>query len=320
MLRSCRYSREIISFTRSINLIYSYESRLKPETTAPVNHAQLRAFHAVAELGGFSTAARKIGLTQPALTVQVKALEKDFQVQLFDRVNRGIKLTDAGETLHALTRRYFAIETEAEEFLKSVGAFRSGQIRIAADGPYHVIPLLARIREEMPEMDVNVSFGNSNMVLEALVNYDAHIGVSSSEEFDDRFTVLSESQHPIILIVPQTHEWASVKSLSIKSLHKAPLIMREAGSSTRTVFLKALTDAGVQPDIVLELGSREAVREAVAAGLGLGVVQEAEFGNDSRLAAVSFTRNRPVADERLICLEERAATPLMRELARITES
>jgi len=250
--------------------------------------------------------------------VQVKALEKDFKVQLFDRVNRGIKLTEAGETLHALSRRYFAIETEAEEFLKSVGAFRSGQIRIAADGPYHVIPLLSAIRNELPEMDVNVSFGNSNAVIKALVDYDAHIGVSSSNDFDERFTVLSESRQPISLMVPKTHEWASVGSISIKSLQDQPLIMREAGSSTRQIFLESLADAGVEPEIVLELGSREAVREAVAAGLGLGVVQEAEFGNDLRLAAVSFTGKRPIAEQRLICLAERSRTPLMQELARVT--
>lgn len=282
-----------------------------------MNHAQLRSFHAVAELGGFSAAARQIGISQPALTVQVQTLERDFGVQLFHRIKRGVRLTDTGKTLLSLTQRYFSIESEAAEFLKSVGAFRSGQIRIAADGPYHVIPLLTTIRKQLPEMDVNVSFGNSDDVLTALKTYDAHLGLSSSPTFDDQYIELNRSQQAIVLMVPAQHSWSKLKTVSLKQLHEVPLVMREQGSSTRKLFEDALLEVGIKPRIVLELGSREAVREAVAADLGLGVVQAREFGNDSRLAAVAFNQSSPQAEERLICLKERAQTPLLRELTRL---
>ena len=117
-----------------------------------MNSTQLKAFHAVARLGGFTAAARALGLTQPALTHQVRGLEKAYDVQLFHRVGRSVTLTDSGEVLHGLTQRIFALEAEAEEFLRSVGGFETGRVRIAADGPYHVMSIVTA-----PEGDLSRS-------------------------------------------------------------------------------------------------------------------------------------------------------------------
>ena len=110
-----------------------------------MNHAQLKAFHAVARNGGFSSAARALGVTQPTLTVQVRALEDGYRVALFHRRGRRVTLTRAGEELYTIAQRYFSVEREAEEFLRAEGSLSRGRIAIAADGPFHVMPLIGAI-------------------------------------------------------------------------------------------------------------------------------------------------------------------------------
>ena len=159
-----------------------------------------------------------------------------------------------------------------------------------------------------------MSIGNSDNVLHALEDYSAELGVLGNVVLSDRFMVLRQSRHPIILMVPRGHQWAGRGSIDVKELNNAAMVMREPGSSTRRLFERGLADHGVRPHVTLELGSREAVREAVAAGLGIGAVQAAEFGGDDRLASVSVTGVDLIADEFVICLKERSETPLLRQL------
>ncbi len=279
-----------------------------------MNTTQLRAFHAVARLGGFTAAARALKLTQPAITHQVRSLERAYDVQLFHRIGRAVALSDAGEVLYGLTRRIFALETEAEEYLRSVGEFATGRVRIAADGPYHVMSIVTAIKAAYPGLDLKVAIGNSDAVLHALEDYDAEIGVLGNVELDDRFSVLRQSRHPIVLIVPRDHAWAGRDAVDVGELDGVEMVARERGSSTRRLFEEGLAAKGVAVKIALELGSREAVREAIAAGLGIGAVQAAEFTGDDRLTTVAVKGASLVAGEFVVCLKERRGTPLLKRL------
>jgi aminoethylphosphonate catabolism LysR family transcriptional regulator len=282
-----------------------------------MNHAQMKAFHAVAREGGFSAAARALGLTQPTLTVQVRALEEAYNVPLFHRRGRQVSLTRAGEELYTLTQRYFSVEREAGEFLRAEGGLSQGRVSIAADGPFHLMPLIGAISDELPGLEIVVSVGNSEAVVRALLDYEAEFGLLSEYRMDDRLAVLSASRHPIVLMMPAGHEWAGRSGISITELHGAPMVLREKGSSTRRTFETALAAAVITPKVVLEIGSREAVREAVAAGLGLGVVQEPELGEDARIAAAPIEGADLQATELIVCLEERRESPVMRRLAKL---
>ncbi|MDH3231564.1 MAG: LysR substrate-binding domain-containing protein [Alphaproteobacteria bacterium] len=282
-----------------------------------MNHAQLKAFHAVARNGGFSSAARALGVTQPTLTVQVRALEDGYRVALFHRRGRRVTLTRAGEELYTIAQRYFSVEREAEEFLRAEGGLSRGRIAIAADGPFHVMPLIGAIRDELPGLEIVVSVGNSEAVVRALLDYEAEFGLLSEYRMDDRLAVLSASRHAIVLMMPAGHEWAGRTSIPISELQDRPMILREKGSATRRSFEAALAAAGIAPRIALEIGSREAVREAVAAGLGLGVVQEPELGEDARIAAAQIDGADLQATELVVCLEERRESPVIRRLAKL---
>lgn len=277
-----------------------------------MNHAQLRAFHAVAREGGFSAAARSLGVSQPTLTVQVRALEDAFRVPLFHRRGRGVFATRAGAELFALTQRYFHVEREMREFLLAEGGLSRGRITIAADGPFHVIPLIGAIRDALPNLEVVVTIGNSAAVVDALLNYEAEFGLLSEYRMDDRLAVLAAMRHPIVLMMPADHPWAGRGAVDIDELRGQPMILREQGSATRRRFEAALAAARVTPRVVLEIGSREAVREAVAAGLGVGVVFESELGPDPRVRALAVRDAGLDATEYAVCLEDRRPLRVVR--------
>ena len=156
-----------------------------------MNQAQLRAFHAVAEEGVFTAAARKLGLSQPAVTVQVRALEDAFHVELFHRRGQTVALTRVGAELHTITTRMRLLEREAEDMLRAEGRLERGRVRLAADGPFHVISLIQAIRAELPGHEVSVAIGNSGTVLRALLDHEAEVGVLGEYPADDRFAVLA---------------------------------------------------------------------------------------------------------------------------------
>lgn len=284
-----------------------------------MNHAQLRSFHAVAREGGFTAAGHAIGLTQPAVTVQVKALETTYGVELFFRQGRGVRLTRAGEELYTMTRRLFALEEEAREFLLAEGDISTGVVHLAADGPFHIITLVQEIRQALPKFEVKVSIGNSANVRDALLDYEAELGVLGGEVTDKRFSILSSLNHPVILMMAADHPWAARDNVHISELEGQPMILREAGSGTRRSFEQALKKARVRPDRILEIGSREAVREAVAAGLGLSVVQEPELGADTRIASATISGLNIRTGESVVCLKERRQSPVIRRLAGLVE-
>ncbi|MGI9488629.1 MAG: LysR substrate-binding domain-containing protein [Geminicoccaceae bacterium] len=285
-----------------------------------MNQAQLKAFHAVAEEGGFTVAAARLGVTQPAVTVQVKALEAHYQVELFHRRPRQALLTAVGRELYQLTQRMVALEGQAETLLETEGGLGRGRLVIAADGPFHILPFIQAIRAELPSVSVRVSTGNSAFVRQALLDYQAEIGVLSEHGADQRFTVLASKQHAVILMIPAEHPWAGRPSISLAELEGVPMVLREKGSATRRRFEEALEAGNITPEIVLEIGSREAVREAVATGIGLGVIQEPEFGNDPRLVGARIKEVGIIANEYIVCLTERqnswllsALKPLLRQ-------
>jgi aminoethylphosphonate catabolism LysR family transcriptional regulator len=270
-----------------------------------MTHTQLRAFHAVAEAGGFTRAAARIHVTQPTLSGQVAALEEGYGVKLFERRGRGVELTDLGRGLHDVTRRLFGQEVEAEQLLTAARGLTSGLLRVGADAPYHVIPLLATFNRRHPGIRLSMSFGNSERVLQELLDRRCDIAVLADIGADARIHAVPFRRDRLVAFVARGHAWAGRRSLRLAELAGQRLVLRELGSTTRAIFERAIAEAGIEPGEMLEIGSREAVREAVAAGLGIGVVFESEFGRDPRLHRLHFRDADLRAVEYAACLQER---------------
>ena len=270
-----------------------------------MNHAQMRAFHAVATEGSFTKAARLLGVSQPAITIQVKALEETYGANLLHRSGQRVMLTDLGDDLLVITRRIFDLDQEAEELLSAARELRGGHLRAGADGPYFVMGVLAAFIERYPGVRVTVAMGNSQSVLRDLVDYRTDVAVVARVDDDRRFHAVPYISQPVVVFVPRTHEWGKRRGIRLAELEGQPMILREPGSSTRQILEDALAKAGIAPRVVMEIGSREALHEAVAAGLGIGVVEAAELGTDDRLTTIGITDANLEATEYVVCLKER---------------
>ncbi len=285
-----------------------------------MRYVQLRAFHYVAITGGFSRAAEELLLTQPAISDQVRKLEEEYDILLFNRQRKQVTLTPAGEKLLVITRRMFDTENQALELLSESRALRAGTLRIVADAAHHLLHILAAFRERYPGVKVTMRAGNSETVIESLFSYDADIGVLGGIPVGRDFEVINLNSTPIVAFAAADHPAARRKSLSFAELAGLPLIMRERGSKTRRKLEEGAAEAGVELKFAIEAEGREAVREIVAAGAGIGFVSEAEFGNDTRLAKIPIEGPPMLMDEALICLTERSRGKTMRAFLDIARS
>ena len=277
-----------------------------------MNHAHIRAFHAVAAAGGYSRAAEMLHVSQPTLSGQVKALEARYGVRLFQRRGRGVELTDLGRRLLEVTRRMNAAEVEAEQILAGGRSLETGQLRVGADAPSHAIPLMAAFNQRHPGVRLAFSFGNSEEVRASLLARRSEIALLADLAPDPQIYAQALRRDRLIAFCSRGHPWARRRSLRLGELTGESLILREAGSTTRAVFSRGLAERGLAPERVIEMGSREAVREAVAAGLGLGVVFESEFLRDPRLHGLRLADAQLEATLYAACLEDRRAVRVVR--------
>jgi aminoethylphosphonate catabolism LysR family transcriptional regulator len=259
-----------------------------------------------------TTAARSLQLTQPTVSSQVKALEDSYGVRLFDRRGRRVVLTALGDNLFNVTQRLFGLEDEVEDILAGARELQSGHIKVGADGPHHIIPILAAFSRRYPGLEVSLAMGNADKVLSSLRNYQIDVAVLAKVDDDPRMFSVPYRRSRLVLFVPRGHPWAKRSSIRLREIAEQRMILREAASVTRQIFQSALAEAAIRPQSVMQIESREAVREAVAAGLGIGVVSEAEFDHDKRLVALRVRDARLEIIEYVVCLQERRRLRIVR--------
>lgn len=277
-----------------------------------MRHTQLRSFYGVAREGGFTAAARALRVTQPTVTTQVRSLEDEFGVELFIRRSGRLQLTEVGEALLAICQRIFTAEKEAQEFLAETQELKTGHLKVGAVGPYHVTEMLAGFNQRYPGVQVSVVVGNSQQMAQDVLDYKADVAVLAHIDDDPRLLAVPYSRHPVVLFAHREHRLARHRSVPIAALEGEGVIVREVGSTTRRAFEGALSAHGVHPRIVMEIGSREAIREAVAKGIGLGVVSEAEFIPDPQLRVIGIADATVDTWAHVVCLKERRNTRIVR--------
>ena len=190
-------------------------------------------------------------------------------------------------------------------------ALASGELRVGADAPYHVLPVLAALNRRYPGIRLRITFGNSEGVLRDLVAGRNEVAVLPEIGDDPRLHALPFLRDRLVAFVERGHPWARRRSIRLAELGDQRLLLREVGSTTRAIIDRALKEAGIRPAESLEIGSREAVREAVAAGLGVGIVAESEFGRDDRLHRLAVRDAGLQAVEYAVCLKAQRRNPVI---------
>ena len=279
-----------------------------------MRYVQLRAFHYVATRGGFSRAAEALFLTQPAISDQVRKLEEAYDILLFDRHKRRVVLTDKGAELLEITHRMFDAEALALDYLNESRALEAGTLRLVVDSAFHVTAILRRFQARYPAIKISLKVGNSEDVTKALQAYSADIGVLGELAEATEFEVLPLGETPLIAFAAKAGAYAGKTEISYAELAEAPLVMREKGSKTRQKLEAA---AGQKLVASIEADGREAVREIVAAGHGVGFVSTAEFGKDERLFKINLPSPAPMMQESLICMKARRERRLIKAFMEI---
>ncbi|VVD79526.1 LysR substrate-binding domain-containing protein [Pandoraea anhela] len=266
---------------------------------------QLRSFHAVARHGSVTRAAQALHVSQPTMTTQIRALEDSYGVELFYRHGRGLTLTPTGKALYAVSLRIFSDEAEALGLLKEHGGLRTGELRLGAVGPHHAMEIVAAFQPRYPGIRISMRPGNSEEMIEGLLAYRTDVAVLARYHDDVRLHAVPYRTHPVVLLVPRTHRFARHRSVRLAALDGEPMLMREPGSTTRHALETAMQDAGVSPTVAIEIGSREAIREAVILGLGIAAVSAREHTPDARLATVAIGDARVETTTVVVCLAQR---------------
>lgn len=271
---------------------------------------QLRIFVAVAEREHVTRAAEALNLTQSATSAAVATLESRYQTQLFDRVGRGIVLTDAGRIFLAEARAVLARANAAEAVLADLAGLRAGKLRLAGSqtvANYWLPALVSRFHQTYPGIELSLDIANTEIVADMVEHGRADIGFVEGEIDVPALATGAVADDELLLVAAPGHRWAVTPPTSPDDLKAERWIFREPGSGTRSNFETMLAELGVAVetlDIALELPSNEAVRSAVEAGAGVAVMSRL-VAQASLLAGMLVAVRYPLPPRRFYSLRHR---------------
>lgn len=263
-----------------------------------LNLHALRIFAAVADQRGFTKAAMVLNLSQPAVSKAVQLLEAEVAMPLLERGAGALRLTDAGRALLERAHELFAVERTAEEELRALRGLERGVLRVGASttiATYLLSPVLGTFRALHPGVALHVVSGNTRTIARTLARRRLDVALVEGPVLDDRFDVIPWRTDELVLIAPPGHALAAStdhgsKRISKTTLARYEFVYREPGSGTRDVADALFLEHNFTPRIALTLDSTEAVKQAVAAGLGLAVVSRAAAADQLALGRVKEVR------------------------------
>lgn len=235
---------------------------------------QLRLFEAVARLGSYTRAANELFITQPAVSIQIKRLEDQTGLPLFEHVGKKTFPTAAGKTMYDasldILNRVEDLKNSIEELKGTVKG--SLQMSVVTTSKYFIPNLLGAFLQQYPDVEPKLKFTNRASVIERLMNNEDDFVVMGQAPEDDKLESYPFLNNIIGIVAPPGHPLANKKNITIEELAKQRFLIREIGSGTRYVFDQLLEQHGVKIEPYMELGSSEAIKHAVMAGLGIAVL------------------------------------------------
>ena len=253
---------------------------------------RLQVFHTVARLLSFTKAAESLHMTQPAVTFQVRQLEEQFNTRLFDRTHNRISLTEAGQRVYEFADRIFELYAEMENAVRDMTGEISGMLVIGASttiAEYMLPSLLGDFKKQYPDINVHLKVSNSDGIVSMVENNDIDLGVVEAPVMNKNLVVEECRKDRLVAIVPPQHALASLETVQMRDLLENAYIAREEGSGPREVIQEYLTDLGMQASDVhvsMELGSPEAIKGAVEAGMGISIVSEVTIHKELQLGSL----------------------------------
>jgi len=250
---------------------------------------QLEVFEAIARLGSFTRAAEELFLTQPTISMQAKKLAETVGLPLFDQIGKKVFLTDAGRELHKTCREIFKHLSHFEMSVADLKGLKQGTLRLAVvtTAKYFAPRLLGPFWQKHPGIQVSLKVSNRERVLERLADNqdDLYILGQPPEELD----AVAEPflDNPLVVLAPAGHPLVGKKNIPLARLAQEPFLLREAGSGTRKALERLFADHGLTIKVRMELGSNEAIKQAIVGGLGVSVLSQHTLTLDAPLGQLA---------------------------------
>ncbi|MEW6661885.1 MAG: LysR family transcriptional regulator [Bacillota bacterium] len=242
-------------------------------------YQQLNVFKVVAENGNITLAAKKLHMSQPSISLQIQSLENHYGVILFNRSNKGVYLTEAGKLLYQYSIKILDLLQEAQERVAELGADARATITLEATftvGEYLAPRIMGYLYQTRPELEVKLKIANTETTYQDVLEKNVQLGLIEGPVQPHRELVVEKFwEDELVVVVPYFHNWAKRDKVSLEELREEKIILREEGSGTRKVVENALAARGLnieEMNVAMELGSIQAIKEVVAAGLGVSIL------------------------------------------------
>jgi len=261
---------------------------------------RLHVFFSVARLLSFTKAAESLHMTQPAVTFQVRQLEEHFNTRLFDRTHNRISLTEAGTKVYEYAERIFQLYNELENSVRELTGEISGILILGASttiAEYMLPALLGDFKAKYPDVNLRLKVSNTDGIVSMVEHNIIDLGVVEAPVSNKNLAVDVCRTDRLVAIVPPNHALGATDGpIKLEQIIEYPYICREEGSGTREVILDYLKGAGIEPsalNIIMELGSLEALKGAVEAGIGISIVSRATLVKEIKLGTLKVLELDP---------------------------
>lgn len=255
---------------------------------------KLKVFCTVAETKSFSKTSEIIHLTQPAVSLQIQALEEFFETKLFDRSGNSVNLTKAGEILYKYAKNILALYAETGKEIGKITGLIKGSITIGASttiGNYILPAVVVDFKKTHPKIKINVLIGNTKRIEDLLTSGVVDIGFVEGETSKSKIKSEAILSDELVLLLPSYHPWAKRKTISLLEITKEPFIVREEGSGTRQTIEKYLSAHSINTGdmlISLVLGGTESIKLAVESGIGISIVSKWAARKEVKYGTLKF--------------------------------
>jgi DNA-binding transcriptional LysR family regulator len=244
-----------------------------------MSEQELLVFKAVAETKNITLASRQLHISQPAVSLQIQNIENQYGAKLFNRSNKGVTLTRAGVILYDYVCRMLDMMLNVKQAISEISDDHRGEVKIGATltiGEYVIPNILACLFKMRPDIDFKVSISNTETITQDIIERKFWIGLVEGPVPENKDLIVENFWHDeLVVVVPYHHPWANKGSINLNELSSARMIMREVGSGTRRVVEILMQEKGVNLsdfNITMELGSTQAIKQVVAAGLGVTII------------------------------------------------
>ena len=245
-----------------------------------MNLKQLEAFYLVVKKKSFTRAAEELNVTQPAVTIQVKSLEKSLNLKLIQQVGKRVHLNEEGELLYQYAEKIFDLVSEADEKMRDFKKLMRGTLRIGTTKNYarYIMPsLLSEFQRRFPRIKVILDEGNSEDMARSVIEMKNELAIISQLNLDRKIKSLYFSTIEFVLVASPEHRFSKRESISLRELNGEPVILREKGSGSRAAILRKFQEYGIWPSVIIEASSLGFIVDYVKHNKGVSFMFEPDI-------------------------------------------